>query len=314
MTETAFSSLLTEAPARPRLLLALDCDGTLLDPVGRIRPRVRDALRAATEAGALVTLATARRLQAAKGFAEELGVRTPLVLQDGATVQDPITGALYHQDPLPSTLVVQLVELALAYELHPVVQRITADPTGDVIHVLDGVDVDPSMERYLSSRTPVVRGDRLALQAVGPAARFSAMGVESPVRRYYEHIKGRVEELCCNVYLTTPLAYTDYPYWAALVTNGGCSKASAVAALAQQHGLTLADCVAVGDGHNDIELLEQVRASGGISVAMGQAVAEVREAASYVVGTNEEDGVAEAIERFVFPRLMQQVSAKRQSS
>ena len=51
---------------RPKLLLAIDCDGTLLDPDGRITPRVRQAVRAAADEGALVTLATGRRMQGAR--------------------------------------------------------------------------------------------------------------------------------------------------------------------------------------------------------------------------------------------------------
>ena len=142
MTNATDLSVFEPPPSRPRLLLALDCDGTLLDPTGKIRPRVRDAVRAAAEAGALVTLATGRRMQAATPFATELGIRTPLILQDGATVQDPITGALYHQDPLPPVLVARLIDLALSHGLHPLVQRITTDPTGDAIHVLHDADFD----------------------------------------------------------------------------------------------------------------------------------------------------------------------------
>jgi hydroxymethylpyrimidine pyrophosphatase-like HAD family hydrolase len=289
--------------ATPRLLLALDCDGTLLDPEGRISPRVRQAVRAAASGGALVTLATGRRLQGARVYAEQLGLRTPLVLQDGATVQDPATGRLLHTDPLPPALIERLVQLSLDYGLHPVLQRITSDPAGDTIHVLETVDGDPTMVQYLSTRTPVTRGDRTALVAATPIGRFQAMGDEGPAKRLYAHVRERVEELCCRALLSAPLGYAAFPFWAVLVSNGGCSKASAVAALAQQNGLSLRQCAAIGDAENDVELLEQVRAAGGLAMAMGQAPAEVKEAASVVVPSNAEDGVAVAIERHVLPLL-----------
>jgi len=290
-------------PLRPRLLLVLDCDGTLLDSSGKIRPRVRDAVRAATTAGALVTLATGRRMQAARHFAEELGVRTPLVLQDGATVQDPVTGQLYHQDPLPPELIAKLLNLALAHGLHPIVQRITTDPTGDVIHVLAEADADHAMAHYLSTRTPVVRGDRHAFLAAQPVARFSANGAEAPVRAFLAEVQERVDDFGCVAYVTAPVLSASYPNWGVLVSNSGCSKARAVAVLAAGHGLTLADCVAIGDEHNDINLLREVRDAGGVSVAMGQSPPAVKAVATHVVRTNREDGVAEAIERYVLPRL-----------
>jgi hypothetical protein len=292
-----------EAGRRPVLLFAIDCDGTLLDPQGRITPRVRQAVRAAAGAGALVTLATGRRLQGARLFAEELGLRTPLVLQDGATVQDPLTGELLHTDPLPPELIVKLVQLAIEHDLHPLLQRITSDPSGDTIHVLDTADADPLMASYLNTRTPVVRSDQTALLAATPVARFQAMGAEEPARRLHAHIRERVEELCCRALLSAPLGYADFPFWAVLVSNGGCSKAGAVEALARRHGLTLRECAAIGDAENDVELLEQVRAAGGLAMAMGQAPEEVKAAASIVVPRNTEDGVAVAVERHVLPLL-----------
>jgi hydroxymethylpyrimidine pyrophosphatase-like HAD family hydrolase len=292
-----------------RLLLALDCDGTLLDPAGQIRPRVRDAVREAAARGALVTLATGRRLGAARHYAEALGLRTPLVLHDGAAVQDPRTGALVYQDPLPPALVVPLVAAILDHGLHPVACRLTADPDGDTLHVLAASERDPLLAAYLAARSPVARGDRAALEQAAPVVRLSGMGPAGAARRFTAHVEGRLDALGCAIRLNAPLAYADLPLHMAQVTNGGCSKARALAALAAHHGLTLADCVAVGDGENDLELLREVGAAGGAGVAMGQAPPAVRAAAGHTVAGNDADGVAEAVARFVLPRLRTLVDA-----
>jgi 5-amino-6-(5-phospho-D-ribitylamino)uracil phosphatase len=289
---------------RPPLLLALDCDGTLLDPSGAIRPRVREAVRAAAAAGAVITLATARRLQSARRFAEELGVRTPLVLGDGATVQDPLTGAVLYLDPLPTELVARLIDLSMDHGLHPVVHRVLAEPAGDAMHVLVESEAYPPFAAYLAGRSPVFRGNLDELRAALPVSRFAARGEDGLVQSFFRRIQDPVDRLGCEAYLVVPAATAgDAALWGAFVRNGGCSKARAVEALAQRYGLTLADCVAVGDAHNDVELLREVGDAGGASVAMGQAPAEVKAAARYTVGTNEEDGVAEAIERYALPRL-----------
>jgi hydroxymethylpyrimidine pyrophosphatase-like HAD family hydrolase len=62
-------------------------------------------------------------------------------------------------------------------------------------------------------------------------------------------------------------------------------------------GLTLADCVAVGDEMNDLEILREV----GFGIAMGQAQPALKAVSRAVVASNQDDGVAEAIERFVLP-------------
>ena len=73
------------------------------------------------------------------------------------------------------------------------------------------------------------------------------------------------------------------------------SKASGLAALSELTGVGLAEIMACGDSHNDMAML----AEAGFSVAMGNGADEVKELADYVAPSNEEEGVADAVERFV---------------
>ncbi len=84
--------------------------------------------------------------------------------------------------------------------------------------------------------------------------------------------------------------------------NAGCGKGKALAHLAQQEGITLAETMAVGDYLNDLEMLTAVRDGGGIAIAMGNAEPELKAIATAIVATNDADGVAEAIQRFVLDR------------
>ena len=288
---------------RVPVLLVLDCDGTLLDPDGVIRPAVRAAVRTATAGGALVTLATARRLYQARGFAADLGLTLPLVVQDGAVVQDPATGEVLHEDALTPAALARLVDAAVAHGLHPVVSRVGGGPDGDVLHALDGVDDDPAMRPYLAARSPVRRGDRTSLLVGGGALRLVAFGPEERTRAYAAAVRAWVEDDACVVREYPPDEETGLGLHLVQLTAFGCTKARAVRALAARHGLALDRCVVVGDGENDIELLTAVRDAGGVAVAMGQASAAVRAAATDVVASNADDGVAEAVERFVLPVL-----------
>ncbi|XP_075265101.1 uncharacterized protein LOC142357344 [Convolutriloba macropyga] len=78
----------------------------------------------------------------------------------------------------------------------------------------------------------------------------------------------------------------------------GVSKGSGVRRLLDNMGVDPADVMAIGDGENDIEMLEMV----GLGVAMGNAVKKARDAATEVVSSNDEDGVAEAIYKFALQR------------
>lgn len=71
----------------------------------------------------------------------------------------------------------------------------------------------------------------------------------------------------------------------------GVNKAEALANLTQMLGIDLSQVAALGDGHNDVEMLR----AAGVGIAMGNASDEVKAAAEWVTGTNDEAGVAQAI-------------------
>lgn len=79
------------------------------------------------------------------------------------------------------------------------------------------------------------------------------------------------------------------------INNAYCTKGAALRALAAQLGIDRAEVMAVGDGGNDVAMLKYA----GVSVAMGNAIPEAKQAAKFITATNEEDGLAKAIEQFL---------------
>src|SRR5258706_15728945 len=83
-------------------LLALDVDGTLLDPAGVLRPTVRDAVLAVQQRGVRVVLCTGRRFRTARPMAQELELSGPLIVHNGALVKDYASGATLQQHYMPT--------------------------------------------------------------------------------------------------------------------------------------------------------------------------------------------------------------------
>ena len=80
------------------------------------------------------------------------------------------------------------------------------------------------------------------------------------------------------------------------VLNPSCSKGASLAEWASVRGFAREEVMAIGDNHNDLEMLS----FAGIPVVMGNGVPELKKFGWYETGTNDEDGVARAIEHFAF--------------
>ncbi|HLH22851.1 MAG TPA: HAD hydrolase family protein [Chloroflexota bacterium] len=272
-------------------LLALDVDGTLLDSAGVLQPRVRQAVRAAADAGCVVAIATGRRYHAAVAIAEALGLDAPLILHNGAVVQRAQSGEVLAEAPLP----LPAAHAAAGIMAASGAQVVAFPPPrlGDVV-IAGPADLDGELAAlYLADcglrvcRRPL---DDL-FEGVGPLT-MVAMDSETRLDGVAAALATRAD---CRVTRNT------FPLWGRRfhvldVLAPETSKAAAVAALAARLGVPLAATVAIGDHFNDVEMLETV----GLGIAMGNAPAEVRARAARVTGTCDEAGVAQALEALPF--------------
>ncbi len=272
-------------------MVALDVDGTLLDPAGVVRPRVREAVRQTLESGVLVTLATGRRFATASAVAQELGLELPLVLHGGTIIQDSATGELLYEDAMSRPLLQAVIEEVVGHHQQPVLFTSPASET----ELLSGpAERDNHVTaRYLNSHSSL---RRLSYEDLSLARHVVSVGVmheDDCLRPLYNRLLGWTT---CEVLLWEPdPMYEGGVDYLIDVVNAGCSKSKALAHLASSYGIGMEEIMAIGDQVNDLQLIEGV----GLGIAMGNAIPAVQQRAKLVVGTNAEDGVAEALHRFV---------------
>ncbi len=277
----------------PRLLV-LDIDGTLLDPSDIVTPVVHEAIAAARAHGVEVALATGRRLRSARRIVQEVGIHLPLVLSNGALVWSTELEQPMNEIAFTPELLHVIVDGALQAGLAPVL--LLGPGGGERVVVPENPPQAEFVRRFVKQRIGEVC--HVAWDEMGDVSDVLTVDIFGPEEELRPLTEG-FSDAGYAVFHSGPLGWeADPPHWAANIHMPGVSKAHGVALLAADLGLTMADVVAVGDGENDMPLLE----AAGLGVAMGNASEEVRMRADAVVRGHDEDGVAEAIERFVLGR------------
>ena len=281
-------------------LLALDLDGTLLNSRGKISDENKNAIRQAEEMGVLVTIATGRRFRDARPVALEIGFNAPIVTHNGALLK--------FADSL------RTVEFSLlSNETVREILRVGRETGGDAL-----VSIDPRglgtllYDRVSDENLPLKKYIAWAKTLHGEDAEDSVRHVED-----LEEVSDRTEVVhisfsgsCAPMaemqrILTSELGAsvnilaTIYPrldFTLLDILPPDASKGIGVEKLAARHGLTHENVMVCGDNFNDLEMLE----FAGTPVVMGNAAPELQEREDFhTTLSNDENGVALAIERFI---------------
>lgn len=273
-------------------ILALDVDGTLLDPSGTLRPRTVEAVRRAARAGIRPVLCTGRRFRRARPIADRLGLTTPIVCNSGAIVKDPSDRRTLWRADLDPPLAARLIALFNQHARDLVFFTDRADhepdflvarfPTGcpyfdDYVgqnRTHAGIAPDRAFHRFQQESSPI---DDPCFHVCAIGDRDDMLAFQQVV---HEALGGRVQTFVQRSprYLGTMCE----------VLRHDASKWTAVLHLAALWGVSPDEICAVGDDVNDVPMIRHA----GLGVAMGHAAAAVRDAADLVTGDHEQDGVA----------------------
>jgi Cof subfamily protein (haloacid dehalogenase superfamily) len=249
----------------------IDMDGTLLTASNNISRRNMEAIYKLMNQGVKVFLATGRHYEVTAPYHKEIGLRTPMICLNGAAIHDAETGRVLQMKP------VQLNEERF--------HHITAEsPCNVIIHTVNGLYCKETSEeidywtkvgkippRYIGDLRQATYRDVLkySVRTGASSSDFSAM------------FKKEAEVIDWNDGFE--------------IVAPNVSKWSAIKSILTELRISPNEVVAIGDGPNDIEMLRHV----GTGVAMGNASEKVKEAADFVTGHHQNDGLAEFIGRYL---------------
>lgn len=264
-------------------LLALDLDGTIFTDDLIISERTRHAIKAAQERGVLVTIATGRMFTSARKIAADLGIAAPLICYQGAMLRDSSTGETLYHKTIPLALAHEIVTTTQQQGLH---LNVYLDDRLYVAHMTEGA-------RFYSQ---INYG--LPMHEVGDLhVWLDTQGGKEPTKLVIVTPREQTDTVLdefTSRYGDRLQVTKSHPRFTEF-TNKECSKGTALAFLAAHLGVARAEVMAIGDGHNDLDMLRWA----GYSFAMPTAPQAVLDIAHGVCLPLDEDGAAEAIERFV---------------
>ena len=278
-------------------IVALDLDGTLLDSEKRLSETNRAALARAAERGILIVPTTGRFFGMMPPAVRDLPFVRYAITINGALVYDRATDTAIVKDEIPLDTALGVMELL---DRHDVIYDCYRQNWGWMTAALQAKAADyATNEHYLKMvrefRRPVPelkqhlretadQGDvqKIMLFATNSQVSGLASQVLAPLR----------QELAAKF----PEIKVTSSTWNNIELNiKTAHKGSALKRFAEHLGFTLKNCMAFGDGMNDFTMVE----AAGLGVAMANAEPEVRRVAKWIAPSNDEDGVAAGLEKWV---------------
>jgi 5-amino-6-(5-phospho-D-ribitylamino)uracil phosphatase len=276
-------------------LLAIDIDGTLLDSRGRLPDAHREALVDAVRMGIEVCLVTGRSFHFARPIANLLPIPLTLIVNNGAVVKEK-GGATTMRHLLRREIARRVIEETRAYE-------------DSVAIVFDRPDERQIVFERMDWSHPHRRGYYEKNKAFIAAAQAPLADVltEDPIQVMFNGGVAAMRELAAALRALSiadqcSVAVTEYEardFSLVDVNGAGCSKGTTLARWTATRGISRDEVMAVGDNLNDVEMLE----AAGVAVVMGNASDSLRSRGFEVTGTNDEGGLATAIDRYVRRRV-----------
>ncbi|MFD2703524.1 Cof-type HAD-IIB family hydrolase [Paenibacillus shunpengii] len=282
-------------------LLALDMDGTLLDPSKRITESVHASLRALMNKDILVTIASGRFPASVWLHAQAADMNARLIALNGAVIMDEASGELIHGIPLPAPDLLRLVHLAesrgayvhfYGYNVLYVKELNEMNMRWPLANVVVQPDKPLTEEHYQE------QAGYIQVQPVGDLHAFARTSA-SPIYKATvicdspDQIEGLMDELYewgCFTITRTGRRRFD-------VNAQGVCKRAALEHVTRYYSLHPSEVAAAGDYDNDLSMLQWA----GLGIAMGNAKDSIKQAADVVTLSNEEDGITYAVKNYLLP-------------
>lgn len=263
-------------------VLVLDIDGTLTNSEKQITPATKRGIQNIMERGHKVILASGRPTPGMRRYEEELELRKYggyLLSFNGGRIIECKSGDIVYQRTLPLHIVPELYDFAKEHGC------------GLITYYGDKVISAFEPDKYVKWEAHI---NGMEIEVVGNFKEFVNFDINKCLMTAPPEAAAEYEKILQSKHGEYASVYRSEEFFIEIMPKN-VDKATSLDKMLETVGLTREDAICCGDGFNDITMIKYA----GVGVAMGNAKPVVKEAADYITGTNDEDGLVEVIDEFV---------------
>lgn len=270
-------------------LIAMDMDGTLLNSQKQVTEYTKEVLRRASEKGIKLVICTGRIFTSAKSYARIIGTKAPIIASNGAYIREKDRNEVIYEKYIKKETLLDIIRVTREWGFYPHIYTTDTIYSERLIH---------SSLNYSKWNETVPEDERINIQIVDSLEdivekegenflKVVVMALEDEVEKLQELKKFIKENMDVAIFSSYMNNFE--------IMDKEVSKGSALRRLAEFFDIDREEIVCFGDNENDKTMFE----FAGFPIAMGNAEEELKEISAYVTDTNDNDGVAKAIEELI---------------
>ena len=270
-------------------LICVDMDGTLLNSRHKISDISKDALKRTHDMGVHIVISTGRSYVDAEAYSNLIGVTSPVIACNGAIVREKVSDDVIHKSVIKDSVCIHLLRIFKQNNVKP--SYVTPDKV-----YCSSLKTKIVVE-YLKIRGIMNKSIKLVYVTTW-SQWFNIFEIEKDniIKCEITAInKDKMNNLRKQLESFKEIEISSSSEYNIEITKKGTSKGKAIEILADYYKIRKEEIIAIGDSENDLSAIE----FAGLGIAMGNASEEVKRKSDYITDTNDNDGIAKAMDKFI---------------
>ncbi|MBB6696727.1 Cof-type HAD-IIB family hydrolase [Clostridium algidicarnis] len=273
-------------------MICTDMDGTLLNTNKEISDKTKEAIKRADEMGVHVVLSTGRMFNSANYYASMIDIKTPIISANGAFIRDRSKEDVIYKNVLGKENCKILLEILKRHKIHGhfhTPSALFSDKLVFSAKIYDDMNKDLPEDNKIEIN--IIKDNWDEVFEKNEESIVKCIGIDEDVEKVK---RAKIDMLKVKGIEVVSSYENNFE-----IMTKGVSKGRGVEILAAYYNIKPEEIICIGDNENDLSMIK----FAGLGVAMGNAPSNIKEEADYVTDTNDNDGVAKVIEKFILNSL-----------